>query len=87
MFAHRIATGLTLALLALPATAAAQYDDGSGGGEADAQTGPPQRSLAAPARSLPTDDDPDWPELTFAGVAVLALAGGAARVRLRRMTA
>jgi hypothetical protein len=136
MFAHRTATGLTLALLALPATATAgplaaeaprpapsppytNYYDHAGGGESDAQvprtwsgTDVPLRSMVSPdaadaaragevakmmehyERSLPSrpaakpasrsGDDPAWPELAFAGVVVLAAAGGAVRVKLRR---
>jgi hypothetical protein len=137
MFAHRTATGLTVALLALPATATAMpLADQSGGGEASssqpssnyddwggdphprttAPTSSPagttaqsfvspdtadaarageiaramehyQRSLPTPAAAEPashTGDAPAWPEIAFAGIAVLATAGGIVRVRLRR---
>jgi hypothetical protein len=137
MFAHRTATGLTLALLALPATATAQSPaDQSGGGDAlsssslsdyygwggdprprsvaptSSLAGTTSRSLVSPdaadaarageiARAMehyersqpapaaakpasPTGDDPAWPELAFAGIVVLATAGGLVRVRLRR---
>jgi hypothetical protein len=137
MAAHRIATGLTLALLALPATATATPPaDQSGGGEAsssqpyssyDGWGGDPhprtatptsslagttsqsfvspdaadsarageiaramehyQSSLPTPAAAAPashTGDAPAWPEIAFAGIAVLAAAGGVVRVRLRR---
>ncbi len=137
MAAHRIATGLTLALLALPATATATpLADQSGGGEASSsqpyssyygwggdphpRTATPtsslagttsqsfvspdaadaarageiaramehyQSSLPTPAAAEPashTGDAPAWPEIAFAGIAVLAAAGGVVRVRLRR---
>jgi hypothetical protein len=136
MFAHRTATGLTLALLALPATATAgplaaeaprpapsppytNYYDDAGGGESDAQvprtwsgTDVPLRSMVSPdaadaaragdiakamehyERSQPapaaakpashTGDDPAWPEIAFAGIVVLATAGGLVRVRMPR---
>jgi hypothetical protein len=137
MFAHRTATGLTLALLALPATATAQpLADQSGGGEASSSQpdssyyswgGDPHPRTAAPTsslagttslsfvspdaadaarageiaramehyeRSLPTPaaakpashtgDAPAWPEIAFAGIAILATASGVVRVRLRR---
>ena len=130
MFAHRTATGLAIALLALPATAAAQpLADQSGGGDAipyygwpgdpDHRTGVDTSSLAgtsqslvspdaadsaragdiakamehyersqpAPATANPashTGDDPVWPELAFAGIVVLATAGGVMRVRMHR---
>jgi hypothetical protein len=162
MFAPRTATGLTLALLALPATATAQPTDSSGGGEAASLSGhygsgqtpvkrnphpyenyygaagliqpdPEQRtsslagttsplSLTSPdgadaarageiakgmehyERSQPIpaaadpasppeggyrqaashDDTPAWPEIAFAGVVLLATAGGVVGVRMRR---
>jgi hypothetical protein len=137
MFAHRTATGLTLALLALPATATAQtFADQSGGGEASSSQpdssysgwgGDPHPRTATPTSSLagttsqsfvspdaadaaragdiaramehyqtslptpataspasPSGDDPAWPEIAFAGIVVLATAGGLVRVRLRR---
>lgn len=137
MFAHRTATGLTLALLALPATATAQpLADQSGGGEASSSPAYPgyhgwggdphprtatptsslagttsqsyvspdaadaaragdiakamehyERSLPTPAAAepaSPTGDDPAWPEIAFAGIVVLATAGGLVSVRLRR---
>jgi hypothetical protein len=137
MFAQRTATGLTLALLALPATATATpLADQSGGGEASSsqpyssyygwggdphpRTATPtsslagttsqshvspdaadaarageiaramehyQSSLPTPATANPashTSDAPAWPEIAFAGIAVLATAGGIVRVRLRR---
>jgi len=137
MFAQRTATGLTLALLALPATATAQpLADQSGGGEASSsqpdssyyswggdphpRTAAPtsslagttslsfvspdaadaarageiaramehyQRSQPTPAAAKPashTGDAPAWPEIAFAGIAILATASGVVRVRLRR---
>ena len=136
MFAHRTATGPTLALLALPATAAAMppTDDSVGSnatpdpsssqpftGFFDARAGEPtsslagttssqslaspdaadaaragdiakamehyQRSQPAPAAAKPaspTGDDPAWPEIAFAGIVVLATAGGLVRVRMHR---
>ena len=137
MFAHRTATGLTLALLALPATATAQpLADQSGGGEASSSQpdssyygwgGDPHPSTTAPTSSLAgttsqsfvspdaadaaragdiakamehyeraqpapatakpashTSDDPAWPEIAFAGIVVLATAGGLVRVRMHR---
>jgi hypothetical protein len=132
MFAHRTATGLTIALLALPATAAAQpaADQSAGAaaipyygwpGDPDHRTAMGTSSLAgttssqslvspdaadsaragdiakamehyersqpAPATANPashTGDDPVWPELAFAGIVVLATAGGIMRVRMHR---
>ena len=141
MFAHRTATGLTLALLALPATATAQpLTDDSGGGATQVQSSPrpysfydnwpgdpdhrttvhtsslagttSSRSLVSPdaadaaragdiakamehyERSLPTpaaakpashtSDGPAGPEIAFAGIVVLATAGGLVRVRMHR---
>jgi hypothetical protein len=142
MFAHRTATGLTLALLALPATATAQpFVDTSGGGggggpatqqelshyygwgqtSSGARALAPTSSLAGTTsmqdlrspdaadaaragdiakamehyqRSQPTtvaatpashdNDAPAWPEIAFAGVVLLATAGGVVRVRMRR---
>jgi hypothetical protein len=152
MFAHRTATGLTVALLALPATAtAAPLTDQSVGANAtpDPSTSQPfsfhrgartdvrtsslagttsqsfvspdaadaaraatasqslvspdaadsaragdiaramghyERSQPAPATAEPAShpgDNPAWPEIAFAGVILLATAGGVARVRLR----
>jgi hypothetical protein len=138
MFTPRTATGLTIALLALPATATAQ--GGGGGGEdvvvqpnPDQRTYAPTSSLAGttsrqsfvspdaadaarageiakamehyersqplPAAARPAsppeggyqigtapapDDNPAWPEIAFAGVVLLATAGGVVRVRMRR---
>ncbi len=132
MFAHRTATGLTIALLALPATAAAQpaTDQAAGAkaipyygwpGDPDHRTGMGTSSLAgttssqslvspdaadsaragdiakamehyersqpAPATATAashTSDDPVWPEIAFAGIVVLATAGGVMRVRMHR---
>jgi hypothetical protein len=162
MFTTRTATGLTIALLALPATASAKPSpsDQSGGGDAspvvqpnpdnraeshftpkpyDRYYGVDRRGLLAtsslagttssqslvgpdaadaarageianamehyeraqpvPAAARPAappeagytigttsspDDTPAWPEIAFAGVVLLATAGGAVRVRLRR---
>jgi hypothetical protein len=141
MLAHRTATGLTIALLALPATATATplTDDSGGGaapalsssrpysfyngwpGDPDHRTGLHTSSLAgttssqtlvspdaadaaragdiakamehyersqpAPAAAKPashTGDDPAWPEIAFAGIVVLATAGGLVRVRMHR---
>ena len=132
MFAQRTATGLTLALLALPATATAQSftDDPFGdhaipyygwGGDPHPRTATPTSSLAgttssqslvspdaadaaragdiakamehyeraqpAPATAKPashTSDDPAGPEIAFAGIVVLATAGGLVRVRMHR---
>ena len=140
MFAQRTATGLTIALLALPATATAEPLTDAGGGDAtpDAsssqaysdysnwggdphpRTAAPTSSLAgtnsrsfvspdaadaarageiaaamehyrrsqpAPATAKPASD-PDhasaWPEIAFAGIVVLATAGGLVRVRMHR---
>jgi hypothetical protein len=137
MFVHRTATGLTIALLALPATATAtSLTDQSGGGDAsssqpysnyDGWGGDPhprtaaatsslagtasqsfvspdaadaarageiaramehyQRSQPTPAAAKPasqTGDAPAWPEIGFAGIVVLATAGGLVHVRMRR---
>src|SRR3954468_14640988 len=130
MFAHRTATGLTVALLALPVTAAAQpaMDQSADAvpyygwpGDPDHRTGMDTSSLAgttssqslvspdaadsaragdiakamehyersqpAPATAIPashTGDDPVWPEIAFAGIVVLATAGGIVRVRMHR---
>jgi hypothetical protein len=141
MLAHRTATSLTIALLALPATASArQVTDDSGGGAAPAQSSPApssfyngwpgdpdhrtgmqtsslagttsshtfaspdaadaarageiatamehyERSQPVPAAAKPashTGDGPAWPEIAFAGVVVLATAGGLVRVRMHR---
>jgi hypothetical protein len=129
MFAHRTATGLTIALLALPATAAAQpaADQSAGAtaipyygwpGDPDHRTGMNTSSLAGTSQSLVSPDAADsaragdiakamehyeraqplpaaakpashtgdataWPEIAFAGIVLLATAGGVARVRLR----
>jgi hypothetical protein len=141
MFAHRTATGLTLALLALPATATAKplvdTSGGGGGGPATQQEYsnfygwgqmPSGARALAPTSSLagttsmqdlrspdgadaaragdiatamehyqrsqpntvaakpasPDNDAPAWPEIAFAGVVLLATAGGVVRVRMRR---
>ncbi len=138
MFAHRTATGLTVALLALPATATAMVrtDDSAGAnatpdpsssqpftgffeaGDRSAEgtsslagttssqfLGSPdaadaarageiakamehyERSQPAPAAAKPASppgDDPAWPEIAFAGIVVLATAGGLVRVRMHR---
>ena len=100
MFASRTATGLAVALLALPATAAAQtapLPDQSGGGDSgspsysvqparvEVRPNPDQRSAAPPEGDRrPFDDTPPWPEIAFAGAVLLAAAGGLVRVRLRR---
>jgi hypothetical protein len=137
MFAHRTATGLTIALLALPATATARplaadvaptpgqpyayyYSSGSDLFHEEGRTQRPartstvassrslvspdaadaarageiakamehyQRSLPIPAGTEPAShpgNDPAWPEIAFAGLVVLAAAGGIVRVRLRR---
>ena len=137
MSATRLATGLTVALLALPGTAIAQTTpppstDSSGGGDAaslsslygwgytqtDPLPGAPTSSLAGTtsaqdlsspdaadaarageiaktmehyqrsqppvAQAAPSDDTPAWPEIAFAGVVLLATAGGIVRVRVRR---
>jgi hypothetical protein len=154
MFAPRTATGLTLALLALPATATATPSSPSlsgfaGGGETtpahsrslpyrdyygatglvqpsqgertSSPAGPTspsispdaadaaragdiakamehyQRSQPIPAAARPAsppdggyrqvasdDDTPAWPEVAFAGLVLLATAGGVVRVRMRR---
>jgi hypothetical protein len=134
MFTARTATGLTIALLALPATATARppSPDYAAGGDSQSQplvqpnpdqravaptsslagtTSPPispdaadaaragdiakamehyQRSqpttLAATAAS-PDTDAPAWPEIAFAGVVLLATAGGVGRVRSRQRVA
>jgi hypothetical protein len=144
MFAPRTATGLTIALLALPATATAKSappTDLSGGGEGtpaglsapahedgdraavlvlpnpDQRSYAPTSSLAGttsprdpmspdvadatradeiaqameryrrshPAPPAGADDETlAWPEIAFAGVIVLATAGGVVRARVRR---
>ena len=141
MFTPRTATELTIALLALPATATAKpLTDQSGGGDAtpvapssqphssyygwggdphprtavhtSSLAGTSSRSLVspdaadaaragdiakamehyeraqpAPATAKPashTSDDPAWPEIAFAGIVVLATAGGVVRVRMHR---
>ena len=141
MFTPRTATGLTIALLALPATATAQpLTDDSGGGATQVQSSPRpysfydnwpgdpdhrtavhtsslagttssrslvspdaadaaragdiakamehyERAQPAPATAKPashTSDDPAWPEIAFAGIVVLATAGGLVRVRMHR---
>jgi hypothetical protein len=45
-----------------------------------------QRSQAATTAAKPTPDNdaPAWPEIAFAGVVLLATAGGVVRVRMRR---
>jgi hypothetical protein len=137
MFAPRTATGLTIALLALPATATAKPSPspspspseryGWGQTQLHAHPGPyrfsygtagiPTSSLAGttsgqelrspdaadaaragdiakamehyqrsqPATTIASSNDaPVWPEIAFAGVVLLATAGGVVRVRLRR---
>jgi hypothetical protein len=138
MFAHRTATGLTLALLALPATATAMVptDDSAGANDTPNRVSPRpfngfshsgdrsaegtsslagttssqslmspdaadaaragdiakamehyERSQPAPAAAKPASppsDDPAWPEIAFAGIVVLATAGGLVRVRMHR---
>jgi hypothetical protein len=154
MFTPRTATGLTIALLALPATATAYAPDSSGGGAGGPATSNPlpygaagipgkahfvprpydrcygvncptspqdlqspdaadaarageiakamehyQRSQPLPAAARPAsppeggyhyspaashDDTPAWPEFAFAGVVLLATAGGVVTVRMRR---
>jgi hypothetical protein len=71
MFAHRTATGLTIALLALPATATAMpLTDSAGGGASDPQSvqaasdydnwgGDPHPRTAAPTSSLAGTTTPD----------------------------
>jgi len=143
MFTPRTATGLTIALLALPATATATAQpltDDSGGGATQVQSSPRpysfydnwpgdpdhrttvhtsslagttssrslvspdaadaaragdiakamehyERAQPAPATAKPashTSDDPAGPEIAFAGIVVLATAGGLVRVRMHR---
>jgi hypothetical protein len=138
MSATRLATGLTVALLALPATATAKPPSLSGPSLSDtygwgqtrdkahplpfrfrygaaglptsslAGTTSPQdlrspdagdvaragdiakamehyqRSQPPVAVAAPSDDSPVWPEIAFAGVVLLATAGGVVRARVRR---
>jgi len=42
-----------------------------------------ERSQPAPATAKP-GDSPVWPEIAFAGIVVLATAGGLVRVRMHR---
>jgi hypothetical protein len=138
MLTSRTASGLTIALLALPATATARPADLTAGGQTQAShmvslpyrdyygaaglPDPGRQSFASPdaadaarageiakamehyqssqpipaaARSASPPQGgyqlaashhhtPAWPEIAFAGVGLLATAGGITRVRLRR---
>jgi hypothetical protein len=94
MLVHRIATGLSIALLALPATATAETLAAdaaatpypyyrSSAGDMFHEEGRTPRPAATKLASLP-ENDPAWPEIAFAGFVVLAAAGGIVRLRLRR---
>lgn len=64
MFAHRTATGLTIALLALPATATAQVQPNPDNRPATATSEPPSPAVTATVRVRPNPDNRAAPAVT-----------------------